>query len=128
MQQSSQAGSTLLIALTGYWTLSSLNISNWQSPNTFLTEGLSVAQSMVVIVLGRLLICLFSTLIAWCGLTWHIGFTIQNRFSWGLRASYIPLLQRILLNFIWVCTAQAALANPLPPLSHTPLPSPLPFS
>jgi cytosine/uracil/thiamine/allantoin permease len=22
----------------GYWTLSSLNISNWQSPNTFLSE------------------------------------------------------------------------------------------
>lgn len=85
----------------GYWTISSLNISNWQSPNTFLTEGLSVAQSMAIIVIGRLLISFFSTLIAWCGLTWHIGFTIQNRFSWGLRASYIPLLQRILLNFIW---------------------------
>ncbi|KAK7736162.1 hypothetical protein SLS53_007190 [Cytospora paraplurivora] len=85
----------------GYWTISSLNISNWQSPNTFLTEGLSVAQSMVIIVIGRLLISLFSILIAWCGLTWHIGFTIQNRFSWGLRASYIPLVQRILLNFIW---------------------------
>lgn len=85
----------------GYWTLSSLNISNWQSPNTFLTEGLSVAQSMCIIILGRLLITMFSTLIAWCGLRWHIGFTIQNRFSWGMRASYIPLLQRILLNFIW---------------------------
>jgi nucleobase:cation symporter-1, NCS1 family len=85
----------------GYWTLSSLNISNWQSPNTFLTEGLSVGQSMLIIVVGRLLILMFSTLIAWCGLTWHIGFTVQNRFSWGLRASYIPLLQRILLNFIW---------------------------
>ena len=56
---------------------------------------------MAIIVIGRLLISLFSTLIAWCGLTWHIGFTIQNRFSWGLRASYIPLVQRILLNFIW---------------------------
>ncbi|KAI7782198.1 Allantoin permease [Diaporthe eres] len=85
----------------GYWTISSLNISNWQSPNTFLTQGLSVSQSMAIIIIGRLLISLFSTLIAWCGLTWHIGFTIQNRFSWGLRASYIPLLQRILLNFLW---------------------------
>ncbi|KAJ9148595.1 Uracil permease [Pleurostoma richardsiae] len=85
----------------GYWTLSSLNISNWQSPNTFLTQGLSVGQSMLIIVVGRLLITMFSTLIAWCGLQWHIGFTVQNRFSWGMRGSYIPLLQRILLNFIW---------------------------
>ncbi|KAK6069986.1 ncs1 nucleoside transporter family protein [Seiridium cupressi] len=34
-------------------------------------------------------------------LTWHIGFTVQNRYTWGMRGSFIPLLQRILLNFIW---------------------------
>ena len=26
---------------------------------------------------------------------------IQNRFSWGMRGSYIPLIQRVMLNFIW---------------------------
>ncbi|KAH7051995.1 uracil permease [Macrophomina phaseolina] len=89
----------------GYWAISSLNVTNWQSPNTFLTYGLSVPQSLAVIVIGRALISFFSTLIAWCGLRWHIGFTIQNRFTWGMRGSYIPLLQRILLNFIW-CAVQ----------------------
>jgi len=48
-----------------------------------------------------LLIAFFSTLIAWVGLKWHIGFTVQNRYSWGMRGSFIPLSQRILLNFIW---------------------------
>ncbi|KAI0594102.1 uracil permease [Biscogniauxia sp. FL1348] len=85
----------------GFWTLSSLNISNWQTPSTFLTQGLSVGQAMMIIVIGRALIVSFSTLIAWCGIQWHVGFTVQNRYTWGLRASYIPLLQRILLNFIW---------------------------
>ncbi|KAH8881480.1 uracil permease [Thozetella sp. PMI_491] len=85
----------------GYWTLAALNILNWQMPNTFLTQGLSVGQSMLIIVIGRFLIMLFATLIAWCGIRWHIGFTIQNRFSWGMRGSYIPLLQRVMLNFIW---------------------------
>lgn len=56
---------------------------------------------MFVITVGRLLIVLWSTLIAWCGLKWHIGFTIQNRFTWGMLGSYIPLLQRVMLNFIW---------------------------
>ncbi|XXG94517.1 hypothetical protein Hte_000774 [Hypoxylon texense] len=64
-------------------------------------QGLSVPQALAIIIIGRALIVGFSTLIAWCGLKWHIGFTIQNRYTWGLRASYIPLLQRILLNFIW---------------------------
>ncbi|KAL1621731.1 hypothetical protein SLS56_009035 [Neofusicoccum ribis] len=95
----------------GYWTINSLNVSNWQSPNTFLTYGLSVPQSLCVIVVGRALICFFSTLVAWCGLRWHIGFTIQNRFTWGMRGSYIPLLQRILLNFIWL---ERSMHNSLP--------------
>ncbi|KAH8808659.1 uracil permease [Xylogone sp. PMI_703] len=85
----------------GYWAISSLSIGNWQQPNTFLTQGLSVKRSMMAIVIGRALISLFSCLVAWCGFRWHIGFTIQNRFTWGLRGSYIPLAQRVLLNFIW---------------------------
>ena len=69
--------------------------------NAVVAEGLSVKQSMMVIVIGRLLISLFSCLIAWAGFNWHIGFTVQNRYTWGLRGSYIPLMQRVLLNFIW---------------------------
>ncbi|TDZ18963.1 Transporter aclS [Colletotrichum orbiculare MAFF 240422] len=85
----------------GSWSLSSLNVATWQTPNTLLTQGLSVGQAMAVIVVSRAICTLFAVLVAWCGLTWHIGFTVQNRFTWGFRASYIPLLQRILLNFIW---------------------------
>ncbi|KAJ4324806.1 hypothetical protein N0V94_001035 [Neodidymelliopsis sp. IMI 364377] len=85
----------------GFWAIASLNIANWQTPSTYLTMGLSVPQAMLIVVISRLLIALFSVLIAWIGLKWHIGFTVQNRYSWGLRGSFIPLLQRILLNFIW---------------------------
>ena len=46
--------------------------------------GLSVPQAMLVIVVSRILIAAFSTLIAWIGLKWHIGFTVQNRYSWGI--------------------------------------------
>ncbi|KAI1851350.1 hypothetical protein JX265_000416 [Neoarthrinium moseri] len=89
----------------GCWSISSLNMSTWQTPNTFLTQGLSVGQSMAIVVISRALCTLFAVLVAWCGLTWHIGFTVQNRYTWGMRGSYIPLLQRILLNFIW-CAIQ----------------------
>ncbi|KAH7087160.1 NCS1 nucleoside transporter family protein-like protein [Paraphoma chrysanthemicola] len=85
----------------GFWAIASLNLANWQTPGTYLAMGLSVPQSMLIIVISRLLIALFSTLIAWIGLKWHIGFTVQNRYSWGMVGSYIPLSQRVLLNFIW---------------------------
>lgn len=85
----------------GATSLGALNVATWQTPNTFLTQGLSVGQAMAIIVVSRFIVSFFACVIAWCGLTWHIGFTVQNRFTWGLRGSYIPLLQRVLLNFIW---------------------------
>ncbi|OWY50105.1 NCS1 nucleoside transporter family protein-like protein [Alternaria alternata] len=85
----------------GFWAIASLNLANWQTPSTFLATGLSVPQAILIIVVSSILIALFSTTIAWVGLKWHIGFTVQNRYSWGMRGSFIPLLQRILLNFIW---------------------------
>ncbi|KAF1975115.1 hypothetical protein BU23DRAFT_634109 [Bimuria novae-zelandiae CBS 107.79] len=78
-----------------------LSTGKSRSANTVAAMGLSVRQAMLIIVVGRILIASFSTLIAWAGVKWHIGFTVQNRYSWDLRVSYIPLLQRILLNFIW---------------------------
>ncbi|KAH7305499.1 uracil permease [Stachybotrys elegans] len=85
----------------GAASLGALNVSTWQTPNTFLTQGLSVGQAMAIIVISRLIVSFFSCVIGWCGLTWHIGFTVQNRYTWGLRGAYIPLIQRCLLNFIW---------------------------
>lgn len=79
--------------------------------------GLSVPQAMLIIVVSRILIAGFSTLIAWIGLKWHIGFTVQNRYSWGMRGSFIPLLQRIMLNFIWNAV-QCKFLRLSPPLSY----------
>ncbi|EJT75911.1 hypothetical protein, variant [Gaeumannomyces tritici R3-111a-1] len=76
-------------------------MSSWQLPNAFLTQGLSVGQAMAIVVVSRLIVSAFACVVGWCGLTWHVGFTVQNRFTWGMRGSYIPLLQRSLLNFIW---------------------------
>lgn len=85
----------------GAQSLGALNMSSWQLPNTFLTQGLSVGQAMAIVVVSRLVVSAFACVVGWCGLTWHVGFTVQNRFTWGMRGSYIPLLQRSLLNFIW---------------------------
>ncbi|KAF4971310.1 hypothetical protein FSARC_1829 [Fusarium sarcochroum] len=85
----------------GAQSLGALNIATWQTPNTFLTQGLSVGQAMGIIIISRFIVSFFACVTGWCGLTWHVGFTVQNRFTWGLRGAYIPLLQRCLLNFIW---------------------------
>lgn len=56
---------------------------------------------MAIVVVSRIATAAFTMLIAACGLKWHIGFTVQSRVSWGHRGSFIPLIQRVFLNFIW---------------------------
>jgi cytosine/uracil/thiamine/allantoin permease len=109
-----------------------LQIVIWQIPGVFLATGvrsttpqtqilahlrhngqLSVGQAMAVIIISRFVIMIWSFVIAWVGLTFHIGYTVQNRYSWGgciytrhkfpacnanrivgMRGAYLPLLQR----------------------------------
>ncbi|TLS26082.1 hypothetical protein PpBr36_06885 [Pyricularia pennisetigena] len=44
-------------------------MSMWQTPNTFLTQGLSVGQVMGIIVIARLIVSLFSIILGWVCLT-----------------------------------------------------------
>jgi len=85
----------------GYWSISSLNVTGWQTPNAYLHLGLSVGQTMAIIIIGRLSISFFATLNGMVGTRWHIGYSISNRFTWGLRGAFFPLVQRIFMTFIW---------------------------
>ena len=38
---------------------------------------------MAVIIVSRFVIMIWSFAIAWAGLKFHIGYTVQNRCSWG---------------------------------------------
>lgn len=42
------------------------------------------------------------------GAKWHVGFPMWNRVVWGLRASYFPLLNRVILSFTW-CSSESCL-------------------
>lgn len=83
--------------------IASLNLANWQIQSTFLIPnaimrgnfcrlqvlikenwkgmGLFEPQTMLIIVVSRVLIALLSTLITATGLNWHVAFTVQNRYS-----------------------------------------------
>lgn len=49
----------------------------------------------------QILISLVAILNGWLGALWHVGFTVGNRSVWGMRGSYIALLQRIMLVMVW---------------------------
>jgi nucleobase:cation symporter-1, NCS1 family len=86
----------------GFWATIQLNVGGgWQTASALLSLGLSVWEAMIVTIVAKALICLVAIFNGWWGGLWHVGFSVGNRAVWGLRGSYVALLQRIMLCVVW---------------------------
>jgi cytosine/uracil/thiamine/allantoin permease len=56
---------------------------------------------MISAVIGQFLVAGCVVMTGLVGARWHIGFPMWNRVVWGLRASYFPLANRVILSFTW---------------------------
>ncbi|WWC70335.1 uncharacterized protein I206_104285 [Kwoniella pini CBS 10737] len=88
----------------GFWITSGVNVSGWASGASLMSLGLTVSQAMIVNVLGGFLVAAVIVCTGQMGARWHVGFPMWNRMVWGLRASYFPLINRIILSFTWCAT------------------------
>lgn len=83
-----------------WWTVWMLGISNWQVGAALVAAGLSVWQTMVAIIIGRLITAAVAIGTGFPGAEWHIGFPVTMRMVWGLYGAYIPILLRVTLSLI----------------------------
>jgi NCS1 family nucleobase:cation symporter-1 len=67
---------------------------------------LMIEQAMISAVIGQLLVAACVVMTGLFGAKWHVGFPMWNRVVWGLRASYFPLANRIVLSFTW-CASES---------------------
>ncbi|WVQ63452.1 uncharacterized protein L199_001605 [Kwoniella botswanensis] len=88
----------------GYWCATGINISGWTGGSSLLSLGLSVGEAMAVVVIGQCLVAGACVLTGLFGAEWHVGFPLWNRATWGMKASFFPLLNRIALSFTWSAT------------------------
>lgn len=56
---------------------------------------------MISAVIGQFLVAGCVVLTGLVGAKWHVGFPMWNRVVWGMKASYFPLANRIVLSFTW---------------------------
>ncbi|QYS97962.1 Nicotinamide riboside transporter 1 [Trichoderma simmonsii] len=84
----------------GWWAIWMMGLSNFQIGSSMVAIGLSVWQTMIVIILGRILIAGTAVLNGHVGAEWHIGFPVFSRVLWGMRGSYMAILLRILLGLV----------------------------
>jgi NCS1 family nucleobase:cation symporter-1 len=89
----------------GLWVVTgSFNIGGWSTGSSLISLGLNVWQAMVTVIVGNLLVGLICVLSGMPGAKWHIGFSILQKSSWGMIGGYFPLVNRIVLSFIWYST------------------------
>ncbi|EEP81167.1 predicted protein [Uncinocarpus reesii 1704] len=88
-------------AFLSFWAINQIALSNWQSGSSLVAFGLSVWQTVIAVVVGKLIIALVAVFNGFVGAEWHIGFPVFSRVVWGIYGSYVALLQRILLSVVW---------------------------
>lgn len=84
-----------------FWAINQICISNWQLGSSLVAVGLSVWQSMIAIIIGKIVIACVAVLSGAVGADWHIGFPVFSRAIWGIWGSYLAILQRIVLGLTW---------------------------
>jgi NCS1 family nucleobase:cation symporter-1 len=86
----------------GFWVADSFNINTWMISSSMITlYGLSWWQSWLCVWIGYTLSACFICLTGRIGATYHIGFPVVARSSFGIWGSLWPVFNRAAMACIW---------------------------
>ncbi|KAI8677729.1 hypothetical protein NCS55_00490400 [Fusarium keratoplasticum] len=88
-------------AYIGWGSIASLCISAWTAAASLLSLGLTVPQTIGLMILARVLMVLLVIGNGWMGAEWHIGFSVAQRIVFGMHGAYIGQAMRIMLSIVW---------------------------
>ncbi|KAF2106347.1 NCS1 nucleoside transporter [Lophiotrema nucula] len=81
-----------------WWSVFMFSLTNWQIGASLIALGLSVWQSMVLIVASRVLHAGLAVANGMPGGEWHIGFPVFSRAVWGVYGAFLPVAMRTFLG------------------------------
>lgn len=84
-----------------YWSINNVIISTWSGASSLLSLGLSVGETMGIILIGNVIIATLALLNAAPGGYYHIGYTICQRVVFGIRGSFLGIAMRTILSIVW---------------------------
>ncbi|KAI1186294.1 permease for cytosine/purines, uracil, thiamine, allantoin-domain-containing protein [Nemania serpens] len=85
----------------GFWVADSFNINTWMISSTSIVNGLSWWQAWLSVWVGYSIAGAFVCATGRIGATYHIGFPVVNRASFGIFGSLWPVLNRSVLAAFW---------------------------
>lgn len=89
------------MAFISFWAINQIALSNWQLGSSLVAVGLSVWQTMIAVILGKLIVAAVALCNGAIGAKWHIGFPVMSRGIWGIYGAYLIIIQRIILSLTW---------------------------
>lgn len=84
-----------------FWISDAFNINTWMISGTMVSDGLSWWQSWICVWVGYFLASSFVCMTGRIGATYHIGFPVVNRASFGIWGSLWPVFNRAAMACIW---------------------------
>lgn len=85
----------------GFWIADSFNINTWMISSSMVSAGLSWWQSWLCVWIGYAVAACFICATGRIGATYHVGFPVVNRASFGIWGSLWPIFNRAAMACIW---------------------------
>ncbi|KAF2138730.1 uncharacterized protein K452DRAFT_300812 [Aplosporella prunicola CBS 121167] len=85
----------------GFWVADSFNINTWMIASSNIADGLSWWQAWVCVWVGYAISACFVCATGRIGATYHIGFPVVNRASFGIWGSLWPVFNRAAMACVW---------------------------
>ncbi|KAL2884566.1 Uracil permease [Ceratocystis lukuohia] len=85
----------------GFWIADSFNINTWMISSSMIVGGLSWWQSWLCVWIGYAIAGGFICMTGRIGATYHIGFPVASRSSFGIWGSLWPVFNRAAMACIW---------------------------
>ncbi|KAI5868407.1 permease for cytosine/purines, uracil, thiamine, allantoin-domain-containing protein [Durotheca rogersii] len=85
----------------GFWIADSFNINTWMISSSMIVNGLSWWQSWLCVWIGYAIAGCFICLTGRIGATYHIGFPVVSRSSFGIWGCLWPVFNRAAMACIW---------------------------
>ncbi|CAI4773124.1 thiamine transporter [Saccharomyces cerevisiae] len=84
-----------------YWGVLSFNVGMWIGGSSALTVGLSYSETIGAFIIADLLTILFALANSCPGYDWKVGFTLAQRFVFGIYGSALGIIIRILMSIVY---------------------------
>ncbi|CAI4048302.1 hypothetical protein SUVZ_12G3920 [Saccharomyces uvarum] len=83
-----------------YWGVMSFSVGTWLCASSALTSGLSYPETIGTFIIGDVLTIVFTLANSCPGYDWKVGYTLAQRFVFGINGSAFGIIIRVLMSIV----------------------------